>query len=95
MNRRVEQLAARWAHNTEVAGSSPAPATVSASARLNAEYAGEPGSLITPPLKPASIAMGAGIFSAMEHARAKLACTLAMNLSSISNGLVQPVHIDI
>lgn len=62
MNSMVEQLAARKAHNLEVAGSSPAHATftlpadlvgfVSASAGMvvSAEYAGEPEVALSPPL---------------------------------------------
>lgn len=62
----VEQLEARKAHNLEVAGSSPAPATESASARVaaQAEYAGEPATCNTsPPLTPASVSPSlAGFF---------------------------------
>lgn len=54
MNSRVEQLVARKAHNLEVAGSSPAPATTTSSADMAglvsslagmvsaAKYSGEP-----------------------------------------------------
>lgn len=69
INRRVEQLAARVAHNHEVAGSSPAPATESASARLNAEYSGEPEFVKSPPSSPATVATVAGIFLPGEEAR--------------------------
>ena len=62
INRRVEQLAARVAHNHEVAGSSPAPATrTTASARVKAGYAGEPD-LFTPPLGAAGVDSLAAFF---------------------------------
>jgi hypothetical protein len=69
INRRVEQSAARVAHNHEVAGSSPAPATNSASARLNAEYAGEPEFGKSPPSNPATVDPVAGIFLPWVEAR--------------------------
>lgn len=64
INRRVEQLAARVAHNHKVAGSSPAPATESVSARVDliGEYSGEPGNLISPPPEPGVLSEASGIF---------------------------------